>query len=607
MLKLTRSGPGHAAALCFVSCVLPLRAHAQASNPEGDRWLMLPAVVATQGEPMHPARTAARLLGLDLRAHGTRAMTFEEAKSAFEQHGSTPPMTASAADIDELAKDAQRALYHVASGLPQRAKQDVERVLGRARHALESLNRETRAAQHLLDACLFLVRAHLIHGDREAARAQALECRRLVPDIAPDGTMHPPDVIGVLAEAQAQLLEHEPAALRIESEPMGCAAYVNGRNLGPTPKELSQLSPGEYRLQVECDPGLMGRVHRVTLGNSRVVANIDTRYDRVIESLFDLSLHYATSEQASEYAARDAVDTARVIGASDVIVAQLISRAEAPARVQLDRYRVADGAPVARAIVAVDEKAGVIADAELVRARETLSTHTQPPLRVDPAPVVAMEAPAMEPAATLAPSARPTAAPLSDIEEQEPSAERSSALPIVGYALGGIGVASFVAGWVLYTDALGRQQTYADALNGNATPDTATTAELTALRDVESADSPPLIGGAVGAALVAGSTPLWLPASKGIAWWGWLSGGVGLVVAATGAALSVDEASCDIDRFGRCTEQAQATHLGAMLMLQAAPLLAVPVVQGIRALTGTTGIKLELGPQRALLRIEGRL
>jgi hypothetical protein len=406
----------------------------------------------------------------------------------------------------------------------------------------------------------------------------------------------------VLAEAQAQLLEHEPAALRIESEPMGCAAYVNGRNLGPTPKELSQLSPGEYRLQVECDPGLMGRVHRVSLANSRVIANIDTRYDRAIETLFDLSLHYATQEDASSNAARDAIETARVIGVSDVVVASSLP-GTGPARVQLDRYRVADGATVASAVVAIASKPGTIAEAELEQARATLSTRVQPPLRVDPVPAVATQAPPPEPAAV---AAAPAASSTSIIDQPEPITERSSTLPVIGYALGGVGVASYITAWVLYAHSLDRQQSYADALNANATPDQPTTTELTAARDADSADGPPLVGGAVGAVLTSGSVPLWLPASNGIPWWGWLSGGVGLAIAATGAALGVDEASCQVDRYDRCTEPSQATHLGPMLMLQAAPLLTVPVVQGIRALTGT-GVALQVAPGHAFLRIEGRL
>jgi hypothetical protein len=602
---------GYALGVAFASLASP--AHAQTSSETNGRWLIVPALVAAEGEPLHPARAAARLLGQDLRAHGKRALSIEEAKTLFEQHGSTPPMTASAADIDQLARDAQRALYHVASGLPQRAKADVQRALERARRALESLNRETRAAQHLLDACLFLVRAHLQHGDRSAARNQALECRRLVPDILPDGTVHPPDVIGVFAEAQAELLMHEPAALRIESQPTGCAAYVNGRNLGPTPKELSQLSPGEYRLQVECDPGLMGRVHRVSLANSRVVVAIDTRYDRSIETLFDLSLSYGSAQQAAEHAGADAVETARVIGATDVIVATSLSNpGSQAARVQLERYRVADGVQLARTVVAVTikDQRGVIDDAELESARAALTAKVTPASVAERrAPASAPAAPASEPVAAIEPAAIADAEVDPGAWQPDEPADRATPWPIVGYALAGLGVASYATGWILYGSALDDQQTYADALNANPMPDSPTTTELTALRDADQAEEPPIVAGAIGGVLGTASIPLWLPENRGIPWWGWTIGATGLALAGTGAALSVGEASCQLDRFERCTEPTQATHLGAVLMLQAAPLLAVPIVQGIRSLTGE---RLDVsigsrGTRGVMLRIEGKL
>ena len=606
----------------MLALIFSASARAQEPRPEPQsRWLVMPALVAAQNEPLHPARAAARLLGKDLRAHGKRAFTIEEAKTQFEQHGSTPPMTASTADIDELARDAQRALYHVASGLPARAKQDVERALERARRALESLNRETRAAQHLLDACLFLVRAHLQHGNRAAARNQALECRRLVPDILPDGTVHPPDVIGVFAEAQAALIAHEPAALRIESDPVGCAAYVNGRNLGPTPRELSQLSPGEYRIQVECDAGMMGRVHRVSLANNRLVVRIDTRYDRAIETLFDLSLTYANREQAAEYAGPDAIETARVMGATDVVLATSLSApGSSPARVRLDRYRVADGVPLARvevSVVTVD-KQGTIGEAELERARVALSAkvtaplvHRKPVREAPPEDRELAAQPAPEPAdLELArdPPETTTATPAGDaIFEPDRPADRSDAWPIVGYVLGGIGLVGHATSWALYARELGEQNDYTAALNAPPPPeDDPNGTALTALGEVEYQESAPVVIGALSSMTSTIALPLWLPRSKGIPWWGWTVGATGLVLGTVGTALAVGEGSCQLDHFDRCTEPAQATHLGAMLMLQAVPLLAVPVVQGIRSLTGTE-LRVAVGSQGAMLRIKGQL
>ena len=79
----------------------------------------------------------------------------QRARGLYEQRGSTAPLSVSHTDLDALARDTQMALYHVASGLPGRARKDVERALARADLVLESLNRESLAAQQLLDACLY--------------------------------------------------------------------------------------------------------------------------------------------------------------------------------------------------------------------------------------------------------------------------------------------------------------------------------------------------------------------------------------------------------------------------------------------------------------------
>ena len=591
---------------------------AQGQGDEG-RWLVLPSVVATHGDPKHPARAAARALSEELREHGTRAHRVDDAKALFEQRGSTPPMTASAADIDELAKDAQRALYHVASGLPQRAKKDVERALERARRALESLNRETRAAQHLLDACLYLVRAHLQHGDRPEARSQALECRRLVPDIAPEPTVHPPDVIGVLAEAQAQLRNHEPAALRIESEPTGCAAYVNGRNLGPTPRELSQLSPGEYRLQVECEPGVMGRVHRISLVSGRVTTKVDTRYDRAIETLFDLSLHYSSRDQEKKHAGRDGVETARIVGASDVVVTVVDSTSNsARAVVRLDRYRVSDGVHLAQTTLNVDPGKGTIAGDQLERVRKELlepgsakpiarAPVTTPPLIAPPPPPAAAEAVEREPSPEPVVEVPREVPVVDDYQEPQSDSQGPDTLKIAGYVVGGLGVVAHVGSWIAYLSLLDKQSAYTDALNANQNPSVPTSAELTALRDIDSAETAPVILGITGAALSTTALPMWLPESDGIPWWGWAVGGAGVALAATGVVLHASASSCEIDIYRRCTEPALATDLGPMLLFQAAPLIAVPIVQGVRSVTeDRASVSVQLGEQGAGLQIEGQ-
>jgi hypothetical protein len=86
------------------------------------------------------------------------------------------------------------------------------------------------------------------------------------------------------------------------------------------------------------------------------------------------------------------------------------------------------------------------------------------------------------------------------------------------------------------------------------------------------------------------------------------AGGAGVALAGVGAVMIVSAAGCDADRYGRCTSPALATDVGPLLVLQALPLLALPVVQGVRAATdGGADVALEVGAGRAMLRVEGRL
>ena len=205
--------------------------------------------------------------------------------------------------------------------------------------------------------------------------------------------------------------------MRIESEPLGCAAYVNGRNLGATPKELSRLSPGEYRIQAECEPGVMGRVHRVALSNNRVVMRVDTRYDRAIETLFDLSLNYASSSEEHRYLARDAVETARIVGASDVVVAY-VEASGREAVVKVDRYRVADGVHLGFVRMPVDTRAGTVEGRVLALARAALEANapadltgpTPQPL-APPEPLLPASPPAPPPPVLAEPLAEESFAP----------------------------------------------------------------------------------------------------------------------------------------------------------------------------------------------------
>jgi hypothetical protein len=590
----------------LVLCVLAdLAVRPSAVRAEPGEVLLLPSSVAREGEGTPTARRASQQLARALASSPQRLIAPDRARSRFEQRGSTAPLMVSHGDLDALARDTQMALYHVASGLPGRARQDVERAMTRADKVLESLNRETLAAQQLLDACLYLVRAHLQSGERQAAREQALECRRFVPDIEPDGTMHPPDVIGILAEAEAELRQREPGSLRVESAPPGCAVYVNGRHLGDAPLELPQLSPGDYRVQAECEEGRAGRVHRVSIGSARVVKSIDTRFDAAIQTSLDIALHYDSPELQQSHAYFDAVEVGRVVGAAEVLLVLPVASPQGKATdvVQVDRVQVRNGKLLAAVRLRVDDagaiEAGALRAAVGDRRAGQQRDHSGPapaplsdvfgvatgPQPSEPPPV-ASAAPRAVPAIETAPAERAgetpsEAAAIDAAIATDPTAARDDldAAPptTLGIVLGVAGGAITLTSWGLFARQLHLEAVYDDK---KATPDADTSA---ALHDLDTTEYLPLAVAAGGAAVMTTSLPWLLPRERATPTWAWIAGGVGAGAAIAGSALLISGGTCsEFDLNGRCTDILATTRFGGLLLVGALPLLSVPLVYLLR-------------------------
>lgn len=584
-------------ALWLSARTLPV--HAQ----KGD-WLLLPSSVATEGEGTPSARRAVQQLARVLGAGSPRLFSSDRARTRFEQRGSTAPLMVSHSDLDALARDAQMALYHVASGLPARARADVERALTRADKVLESLNRESLAAQQLLDACLYLVRAHLQDQKRQAAREQALECRRLVPDIEPDGTMHPPDVIGILAEAEAELRQREPGSLRVESEPDGCAVYVNGRHLGEAPLELPQLSPGEYRVQAECQEGIAGRVHRVTIGDTRVVKHIDTRFDAAVQTSLDIGLRFDSMEAETEHAYADALEVGRVVGVDAVLLVLPVLDAEAHGTnvVQIDRIDTQYGKLAAAVRLRLDASNAIDAGALAAAVHDLRAGVQRDHSNRDASAIADVEAvarlpevratPAANAAAALSEPAVATASEGSaardddEDDDDDDDAERGHddrgndwSPPALGIALGASGAVATLTSWGLFGYQLTLESTYHDRTRSHPPGD-----YLASLADLDDFELVPLAVGAGGSALLTASLPWLLPQSErrmptlAIA-----SGVFGGVLALTGTVLLVRGGNCDeTDFVGRCEDVVATTRLGGLLLEGALPWLTVPVVYLLR-------------------------
>jgi hypothetical protein len=615
--SVLRCAPSCVALVLSLTCLLVTTAGVGVARAQEGEWLILPSSVAHEAEGVPTSRRAAQQLARALASGTPRLFAPERARARFEQRGSTAPLMVSHGDLDALARDAQMALYHVASGLPTKARQDVERALSRADKVLESLNRESLAAQQLLDACLYLVRAHLQINDRQRARDQARECKRLVPDIEPDGTMHPPDVIGILAEAEAELRIREPGSLRVESTPEGCAVYINGRHLGESPYELPQLGPGEYRVQAECEEGRAGRVHRVTLGTARVIKRIDTRFDAAIQTSLDIALRYDSAEAQRVHAYADALEVGRTVGVAEVLLALPImdEKGQATTLVQVDRIRMRDARLVGAVRLSVDNSGAIEAEALAgaardLRAGERRDYASAPPVpiadlyavaaappaegrvrvagnggspgsRSDAAPVPASSPSAADVATSAALAARAGPAAESVLHSVPPSDDRAARTrhpSTLGIVLGATGGAATLVSWALFVRQLGLERGYSDQKSHGE--DYSAT-----LSDLNGSEYTPLIVGAAGSLVLTASLPWLLPdsASRKLPPLAIASGAFGGAMVIVGTVYVIRGMTCDqFDIEGRCKDMLAMAHLGPLLLAGAAPFLAVPLVYLLR-------------------------
>jgi hypothetical protein len=587
------------AAWLGLACALPLRARAQ---PIGEL-----VVVPFGVNDLTPALEATTMLEAELAEARVSLIPMHDARDRFTAR-SRPPQTASDSDLDVLAREAREAIEHVAFGRTAAAQKSVREVIQRAERTLESLNRETATARHILDACLSLVRTTLQAGKRDLALEQATRCRRLVPDLAPSEVAHPANVVGVLAEADNLLRRMRIGNLSVRSAPeSNCSVYLNGRHLGTTPFLLDRAAAGDYRVQVECGRTL-ARVHVVQLGDQPASLVVDTQFDRAIASDPRLFFKYPSREEAREQTVRHAIELGRELHADDVILVGVEGE-----RVELLRVNVTQQRLVGRASVPYTTRHGFARPA-LARAIVALS---EARLQGEPTLVESSPPANVPPPESTGPSAAPSAkvgvlsgdsvgsgsdAAAVDAPHQAappsatgnptppgPGISRQRRLRRAGYALLGTSAAFFALGLGLDL----RAQALEDELSTLAFDDElAAQAPLTA--DAEAAVSRQArqqskferlqglrwIGVGSGAvALVA--TALLVEPVENIPWWGYALAATGAGVLAVGAYEVASSDRCMLGETddGPCRRPRDSAARGALLISAALPLLSVPLVQ----------------------------
>lgn len=521
-------------------------------------WLVLPTTADDDEiEWMQP--TVDMLTG-ELRRQGVGVWRSDRAVAEFERRGSAPASELSDAEVRAWAERSQEALRKLSMAQTQAALAELEDTQAFSREFVETLNREPGGAQAVLDTCLYLVRARAAAGDEVAAAEQAEECVRIVPSGKPSARMHPPEILN-LYETAASPGPKRTGTLRVESDPSQCPIRLNGVRVGRTPAELPGLYPGEYRVQLECEPEGSRRMHTVEVPTGGASLFVFDEFDQAVRTVPFLHLKYETMPDHPQRAA-DARQFGRALPAPAVLLA---SRTVEDV---LD-LRVVSTAQVETTLVRISTTQGGPTEPEITEAVTALLAGQcrdfagEEPVRIDclsgaPMPVV-----------DGALSAKDT----SRSRRRPPRPQFVS-----GVTLLSLGTASMLAGYSLSITRRLAGDDWLDAPNSLAAQD-----KWLGL------GTGLLATGATGASLLVAGMPLALPYKPKTPWWAWLSGGLG-VAAAVGAIASGATAdpkppqSCSLSGPdpAACVARHRDTDRAFILGMTAAPLLTMPLVYLLR-------------------------
>jgi len=208
----------------------------------------------------------------------------------------------------------------------------------------------------------------------------------------------------------------------------------------------------------------------------------------------------------------------------------------------------------------------------------------------------------VEPAVAVTPWNGPHAHPM--VDAVAAVAHRGGPRPhaILGWVLGGVGLAALGASFGLELHSRSQGDRYADALPGDID-------FLSRQGDWKTWRGLALSVGAFGSLAASVGIGFVVPERDHVPWLAWVSGGVGLGLVAGGVLLGIGAKSCgDIagDR-AACVERAKAVDFGALLSLVGAPLLSVPLSYLLMPTSSHVSARLDLSPAHVGLVFEGRL
>jgi len=525
-------------------------------SAQSQDWLVLPTTTEAGAAWMQPTVDQ---IGRELRRQGVGVWMPDRAVVAFEARGSRPVAEISDREIAARAAQSEGALRLLALGEHAAALAELRDVQAHFGRALETVNRDPAGAQIVLDTCLYLLRALIETGDEPSATAQAKRCVQMVPSGEPSDRMHPPMVLDRYEAARAPGPGHT-SALLVESQPSECPLRVNGVLLGETPLEVPDLYPGEYRVQVECQPGAPGRVHTVEVPRGNTSLFVFDYLDRAVRS--DPVLHLLYEEPTdTQQLVRDGRYVARALPAAAVVVGS--TDGDQTLQLRVVTATLVDPILVRIPVTDAGPNPSVVANAVTALLKGECVDFTES----EPVPIDC---------ATGAPT-KPVASP---VTSRAPRTRRRPprAQFISGVALASVGTASMLTGYSLVISRRSAGDDWINDPNSIGTQD-----KWLRLGTGVIATS------SAGAGLLVAAMPLALPYRRKTPWWAWLSGGLGLAAAA-GAITSVVTAdakppqSCSINGPDPtpCVDRYRDTDRALVLGMTAAPLLTMPLVYLLR-------------------------
>jgi len=514
-------------------------------SAQSEDWLVLPTTTDDAREWMVPTVGS---VSRALRKQGIGVWSPTRAEMRLQNVGPRPPAAVGAKEYDAWRERTSEAVLQLAGGEYREALPRLEESQAFARSSVETLNRDPTRAQAAMDTCLFLVRALAGTGEDRRAARQAEECVVLSPGMEPSTFMHPPNVMDLYERAKDSVRSGR-SALLVESEPPGCALYLNGEPAGETPTQLTGLFPGRYRVQVECDPDRPGAVHIVEILPGTQALFVFDAFDSAVELDPVVHLQYE-SPPPQEELIRHTRELARVLPASSVVLASKLSSGAI-------ELRLVEGAQMEPAWVRIPSSGGGADSRNHEQAIATLLSRrcgdfsNREPLMVSCETGEIVE---------------------EDVAELPRRPPRGQF--VAGLTLAGVGAGSLLSGYGLL---IARKSAGDDWLS-----DPQSRAEQQKWMRLGTTI---IATGSTGSALLVSAMPLVLPYKRRTPWWGWLTGGLGLASGGAAVALAVTAEpkraeSCRLSGPDPepCVDRARRTDLALLLGVTAAPLMTIPLV-----------------------------